>query len=907
MAALTVWSAEQTRTPSGTISATCWAAEPCQTPMVRVALPEIAAASGTEASTTSCPGRRCCLRFVRVSDCERNGTERISTRRGSRPSRCRRPSKLAPGTRSAARPAASAARAASREPMTTGTPARPRRTARPKPRAPVPPMMRRAAARPEYMVETVPDRSLEADVEALCRIVRDSAGAGRARGRRLVAARLEEVGAADVTVAPYRSRTTYAWVHGVHLAAGLPGARAALAGGPGSRWSSTWAGSGSGSGGCCPAGEGANVVARLPAAGERRATLVLTAHLDAAQTGLVWHPALARAAAERRLGDPLDGPGHGAAGARPRADRAAVEARQAARRRRCSRSGSRPNLDVARSPTVPGASDDASGVAALIALAAGWSAEPLPGVEVLIAAVGGEESGMGGFDAFLRGRDARPGDAPSSSASTRSARAPDPRPRRGGAAHAPLPPGRPRARRRGRRRAGEPAPRALADRRLDRSRARAPPRPARGGRPLRRPRRRLHELPPADRHARPGRLRVGARLRRGSPGAWARRSPRGCLGRVAAHERDQAGRGRRSRADGARDRPDGRGGRVRRRAQGARRGRAGEGARQDREAARPRRGEGALEPGGRRRHPRAHHRDAREQRTSPTATSCSRRSPRTSSASSRCGPSSTRIVKPEAIFATNTSSLSVVDQAASTTPPGAVRRRPLLQPRAGHEARRGHPRGDHERRDLHGRPGVRHRAGQARDRDPGRRGLHRQPAARAVHDRRHPRPRGGHRLDPGDRRRDEGRRRPPDGPADALRLRRPRHARGDLRLAVERVPRGPLRPAADAAQDGRRRLAREQERGWASTTTPASSPSRTPPRCGEVAPADAPRPAVPGRPGGGRRRGLAPLVVLLQVRMGWPAGGQLALAAGATAGVGVLLAGCPREPRPYVSAIVVAG
>lgn len=47
------------------------------------------------------------------------------------------------------------------------------------------------------------------------------------------------------------------------------------------------------------------------------------------------------------------------------------------------------------------------------------------------------------------------------------------------------------------------------------------------------------------------------------------------------------------------------------------------------------------------------------------------------------------------------------------------------------------------------------------------------------------------------------------------------------------------------------------------------------------------------------------LVVLLQVRMGWPAGGQLALAAGATAGVGFLLAGCPREPRPYVSAIVV--
>lgn len=50
---------------------------------------------------------------------------------------------------------------------------------------------------------------------------------------------------------------------------------------------------------------------------------------------------------------------------------------------------------------------------------------------------------------------------------------------------------------------------------------------------------------------------------------------------------------------------------------------------------------------------------------------------------------------------------------------------------------------------------------------------------------------------------------------------------------------------------------------------------------------------------------LGVLVLLLQVRMGWPTGGELALAAGATAGVGFVLAGCPREPRPYVSAIVV--
>jgi hypothetical protein len=52
---------------------------------------------------------------------------------------------------------------------------------------------------------------------------------------------------------------------------------------------------------------------------------------------------------------------------------------------------------------------------------------------------------------------------------------------------------------------------------------------------------------------------------------------------------------------------------------------------------------------------------------------------------------------------------------------------------------------------------------------------------------------------------------------------------------------------------------------------------------------------------------LTALVVLLQVRMGWGEGGHLAAALAALAGVGVLVAGCPREPRPYVSAIVTSG
>ncbi len=52
---------------------------------------------------------------------------------------------------------------------------------------------------------------------------------------------------------------------------------------------------------------------------------------------------------------------------------------------------------------------------------------------------------------------------------------------------------------------------------------------------------------------------------------------------------------------------------------------------------------------------------------------------------------------------------------------------------------------------------------------------------------------------------------------------------------------------------------------------------------------------------------LATLVVLLQVRMDWSVGAHLAAAGAATGLTGVLIAGCPREPRPYVSAIITSG
>jgi Zn-dependent M28 family amino/carboxypeptidase len=63
--------------------------------------------------------------------------------------------------------------------------------------------------------------------------------------------------------------------------------------------------------------------------------------------------------------------------------------------------------DQARSPSVPGANDNASGVAGMLALVARLAAEGPDGLEVIALAPGCEESGMGGMSAWLRSRAAR--------------------------------------------------------------------------------------------------------------------------------------------------------------------------------------------------------------------------------------------------------------------------------------------------------------------------------------------------------------------------------------------------------------------------------------------------------------------------------------------------------------------
>jgi Peptidase family M28 len=201
------------------------------------------------------------------------------------------------------------------------------------------------------------------DVRALAGIERRSASAGERRSAEWCARRLAEAGAVDVTIEPFRYQHSFGSAHALHFATAALG--------------------------------------RLPARGERTRTLVLVAHHDAAHTGLMWHPALAGAGASDRGRPPFS--------LLPELAMAAIalgprRARLAGRLLLALAAGL--SLQVTCGATVPGASDNATGVAAVLALVGRLVAERPPGLEVLAVLTGAEESGMGGMSAWLR--EARP-------------------------------------------------------------------------------------------------------------------------------------------------------------------------------------------------------------------------------------------------------------------------------------------------------------------------------------------------------------------------------------------------------------------------------------------------------------------------------------------------------------------
>lgn len=152
----------------------------------------------------------------------------------------------------------------------------------------------------------------------------------------------------------------------------------------------------------------ANVVASIGPAGAERTLLVL-AHHDAPQTGAIFDQGLQRKAFELapafmdrfRTSVPLWWIGL--------VPPAGTVATAVSGRRRPARLGLGAALlglaamaDIWRSPTVPGANDNLSGVAALVALAERLKAEPVAGLRVVLASCGAEEAFQEGIRAFMR-------------------------------------------------------------------------------------------------------------------------------------------------------------------------------------------------------------------------------------------------------------------------------------------------------------------------------------------------------------------------------------------------------------------------------------------------------------------------------------------------------------------------
>ena len=147
-----------------------------------------------------------------------------------------------------------------------------------------------------------------------------------------------------------------------------------------------------------------NVVAE---AGDRDGdrNLVVLAHHDAAQTGLIFDPTVMEADRPRSPGwssgvdtslplwwSVIAGPALAAAGGVTRPPRAGPRGRGAQRASR------RPSFaDIQRSPTVPGANDNLTAVAVIVALAEALRERPVKGVRVQLVSVGAEETLQGGI------------------------------------------------------------------------------------------------------------------------------------------------------------------------------------------------------------------------------------------------------------------------------------------------------------------------------------------------------------------------------------------------------------------------------------------------------------------------------------------------------------------------------
>jgi Iap family predicted aminopeptidase len=245
-----------------------------------------------------------------------------------------------------------------------------------------------------------PALRLREDIEGLAAIERGSASPGERRSAEWVAARLREQGVQEVRLEEFSFQTTFAHAQALHFAAGalaaLSGRRLAAAATLAS-FEAEFSGRLQWVRRLLPAGTGTNVVGRLPARAAPTRTVVLVAHHDAARTGLMWDPRMV-------------GPGdRAAARTGKRASQALLPelalAAAALGLRRLPAAvltlAVALVVDQARSPVVPGANDNASGVAGVLELVGRLARQRPDDLEVVALFPGCEESGMGGMAAWL--------------------------------------------------------------------------------------------------------------------------------------------------------------------------------------------------------------------------------------------------------------------------------------------------------------------------------------------------------------------------------------------------------------------------------------------------------------------------------------------------------------------------
>jgi hypothetical protein len=270
-------------------------------------------------------------------------------------------------------------------------------------------------ARPQWLAQ-----ELRTAVHELASYERPSASAGERRGAEWIAARMRELGH-TATVETERAHGGYWWplgiLNSVVALAGLAASRsrvtrllaAALGAGAATAiWDEVGGGRLWFRRAAMPHRDTFNVVAQAgDPDGEE--TIVVVAHHDGAHSGLVFHPALPRLFAERfprqhersNQSFPIMyttwlGPVLVALGA-------------LLGRTRLQRAGSLlaagaavAMADIGSSEVVPGANDNLSAVAVLVALARSLAERSTPGVRVLLLSTGSEESFMEGMQGFVR-------------------------------------------------------------------------------------------------------------------------------------------------------------------------------------------------------------------------------------------------------------------------------------------------------------------------------------------------------------------------------------------------------------------------------------------------------------------------------------------------------------------------